>query len=231
MENTEQARNAISYSLDVNEHAPAMCRAFQGNDIFAAVLLAGFSSTVSPGAAYASQEARAIELIYAHLSNTISQIAGSDKSGDMNYVGTSITESLKTANRQLWDVGRFTGQGLYASGVVFYEINERYLLFPFGGAAAYSASATRLIRQGTLDSNDNLIYDALGGNINWQGKCWNGSFPKGSKMILVSEPLFDLNAALAEYQSANSNQTKTAAMLIRKSQERCPDAVLEIRND
>lgn len=231
MENTEQTRTDLSFSFDFNKQAPVMCRVFQKKNIFAAILLSGFSSIVPPGAAYASQEARTIEMIYAQLSNVISQIAESDQNSDMNYVGTGITESLKITNRQLWDVSRLTGQGLYASGVIFYAVNERYLLFPFGGAAAYSVAANRLIRQGTLDSNDNLIYDALGGNISWQGQCWNGNFPKGSKMLLLSEPIFDLQAASAKIQAEDGGQAETTAMRIRQSQTRCPDAIIEISND
>lgn len=220
----------IKFHFDNKKQTVTLCKSTSQGNAFASVLLSGFGTCVSARFSFQQQEMRAVEMVFAQVSNAINSVITSDSRGDLHFAGTHIADALRKVNEQLWSVSKASGQGLYVSGVVFYWIEDKYLLFPFGGAAAYSVGAEALRQQGSHESPDGLIYDALGGSMKWPGKCWNGNFPKGSRMFLTSEPILDLESALSQVRAAGADHPNTASVL-RQSQKFPLDAVIEIYND
>lgn len=158
----------------------------------------------------------------------------SEKCEDLQQIAHLTATALRTASRNLWELCRCAGQGIYVGGVIAYFHETQYIALAFGGAGVLLFAEDKL-QNLVPPASDRLIHDAVGGRNGWSGKFIHGILPPGG--ILLGTTDIPLNWRKCEEQireyAGPGIHVNTAAMALRNMIATRPDAaaVIEFANN
>lgn len=162
------------------------------------------------------------------------EISNSEGAADLIYAGTRLIDCGRQIHARVLELGDYSGQGIYLTGVAtYFTAHGPFVMLPFGGGCLYISSRGKTICL-SPNSYERIVRDAIGGSRDWQGRCWHGELKDNSHLIYTSAPI---DARFCEQtiktHSSETNHINTVSMLLRRELEsKYPGnttAVMELR--
>lgn len=227
----------MRYSFDVDNTGTAICSVRQcpEKQLTAATLLFSFGTIPDDNSVCPDSNRRAVRQADMVLQEQLGQTLESEKAGSFQFAASMIIDALQRCNRQIWETGIYLGQGLYLGGVIVYCVGNDFIFFPFGGGTVYTWDGKTLVRQGTPETNDGLIRDAVGSRSTWQPKCWQGRLEAGGRLLCLTDVINNAERCITSIRKGEEPgaHASTVAVLLRRDLEEAsvtPTAVLDLQS-
>ena len=186
-------------------------------ELNAGCLLYGFGSVPEADTVVDNAILRAVNCAAGSITQALNLAMQSEHSSDFAIVAQNIAQTLRAISKNLWDLSRCSGQGVYIGGVIVYFAGCNYFAIPFGGAALLSFQDRALSRLDTPAEN-NIIHDALGIRTGWSGRIMQGSLVPGGILLGTTGIPTDWQQCQQQiYEQTSSDiQSISAAMILRQ---------------
>ena len=221
---------------DIGQKTHCICaqRSYKEHQISCGAMFYGYGTVPRLDAIMDNGVDRAVKAVAGFVTKAIEEASNDPaQCTDIQAVAHQLATALRTASRTLWEISRLAGQGLYVGGTIVYTYKQAYIATAFGGAELLSFSNGYLCTIAG-QSDDKLIYDAVGGKNGWAGKFVRGDFSSHDILFGTTGPIIhkheDCTQQLQEYTMPGIHTT-TGAMIVRQYLDIDPEcaAVIEYR--
>ena len=168
----------------VSPGAPAACIGKNHDGASAALCLWGYGtgSGNAPGGNSFSIAVNTAAKVFA----AVLDKAQDKKTDGIVQISRPLEAAIQLVNQTVYEYGRALRAGVYLSGAIYYAVEGKYLLLPFGGAAVYGVTKNGLSIKCTSDMENGIVMDAIGSAAHWGGRIWSGTHKEGEMLIISS---------------------------------------------
>lgn len=209
----------MTIECDVTPTANVICvsRSMPDRELNAGCLLYGFGSVPEADTVVDNAIQRAVNCAAGSITQTLDLAMESEYGTNFTPVAQNTAQTLRAVSKNLWDLSRCSGQGVYIGGVVVYFAGCNYFAIPFGGAALLSFRDRTLSRLDT-PAVSNIIHDALGIRNGWSGRIMQGSLAPGDILLGATGVPNDWQQCQQQIheQTTSDIQSISAAMILRQ---------------